>query len=293
MKWFKFYGQDWLTDLKIMQMSMEDRLCYITLMCLASSSEESGLIRNCTEDVIISLSRIPDWYEEIGGDNPLEAAKGVFGRLIKIGMITNDNADNVTVVNFAKRQDTNLTNYERVKRHREKQRMARNKALLDDNGDNVINDNDRIEEKRIEYINTGEQTNKEKNKMYNYEQIDSDGNPLKKRMSKIDKATNEMLISVGFLWQSMASESLKIPKKDVVMLNLYYPIRKCYDIQKWSKDEFGRLFKYFLNDEGIKYEDKLSFDLCLSQKYIAKYKLNQKKRSMNETNVSASNLLRL
>ena len=152
MKWFKFYGQDWLTDLKVMQMSMEDRLCYITLMCLASSSEENGVIRNCTEESIIMLSRIPDWVTE--DNNPFERAKGCFGRFIQKGMITNDNADNVTVVNFMKRQDTNLSNYERVKRYREKQRIARNKGLLNDNADNVINDNDRVDKNRIDNINT-------------------------------------------------------------------------------------------------------------------------------------------
>jgi hypothetical protein len=129
--------------------------------------------------------------------------------------------------------------------------------------------------------------------MYNYEQIDNEGNPLKRVASRIDKKTNEALISVGLMWRDMASDKLSIPKKDVIMLNLYYPIRKAYDREKWSREDFRALFTYFFNDEKIKYEDKLSFDLCLSQKYIAKYKLNQKKRSANQTNVSISSEIKL
>jgi hypothetical protein len=149
----------------------------------------------------------------------------------------------------------------------------------------LYNKNEKNEKK-----NTGEITNKI---MYNYEQIDNEGNPLKRVASRIDKKTNEALISVGLMWRDMASDKLSIPKKDVIMLNLYYPIRKAYDREKWSREDFRALFIYFFNDEKIKYEDKLSFDLCLSQKYIAKYKLNQKKRSANQTNVSISSEIKL
>lgn len=149
---------------------------------------------------------------------------------------------------------------------------------------------DRIGEERIHNTGAvrgdGEST---KNIMYNYEAIDSEGNPLKKKLSRIDKETNEALISVGFLWQELAVKNLSLKKEDVVMLNLYYPIRKAYDREKLTREQFQSLFTHFFMDKNIKYEDKLSFDLCLSQKYMAKWKLAQRNR--RETNVSISDAI--
>lgn len=122
MKWFKFYGQDWLTDLKIMQMSLEDRVCFITLLCLASAAEEGGLVRNCSEEALIELSHIrPDPYDD---DNPYTRAKGCLERYAALHCVTlHDNGD-VTVVNFDRRQGENLSNAERQKRYRERLKIT-------------------------------------------------------------------------------------------------------------------------------------------------------------------------
>ena len=112
--------------------------------------------------------------------------------------------------------------------------------------------------------------------MYNYELIDENGNPFKKKRTRITKQENEMLISVGFMWQSMCSEYLDLEKEDIPMKNLYYPIRATYDRTKWKKEDFKKLFEYFFLDKDIKTESKLSFDLCLSEKYVAKFKLKSK-----------------
>jgi hypothetical protein len=151
-QWFKFYGQDWLTDTKIIRMKIEDRLCFITLLCLASSAEEQGVIKNCTEESIIALTQL---YEDVyNDDNEVSRAKGCFERFEALGMITNDNNDNVIINNFLKRQTSNLTGYERVKRFREKQKelqnKPKNKGKISDNTVNVINDNGRGEKKREE-----------------------------------------------------------------------------------------------------------------------------------------------
>jgi len=93
---------------------------------------------------------------------------------------------------------------------------------------------------------------------------------------KITKEENTELIKVGLLWQDMASKALGIDKQDVVMKNIYYPIRNLYDKHKYTFEDFKKLFTYFFSDSRIKYEDKLAFDLCMSEKYHAKYKLSKK-----------------
>lgn len=131
------------------------------------------------------------------------------------------------------------------------------------------------------------------NTMYNYVLCDENGNPIKhtKIKTRISKDENNFLISVGLLWQDMASKMLNISKDDVVMKNIYYPIRECYMRDKFKKEDFKKLFEYFFKDPAIKYESKLAFDLCLSQKYVAKFKLS--KNNQNITNVDVIKNIKL
>ena len=152
MDWFKFYGKDWLTDIKIMQLGVEDRLCFITLLCLASNSENPGVIKNCKEEAIIKLTHLD--YDPYNDDNPASRAKGFLQRLSDNEMITFVTDGNVTVINFEKRQSKALSGYERIKRYRENQKeqiKPKQKEKKNDNemitNDNA-NDNARKEKKR-------------------------------------------------------------------------------------------------------------------------------------------------
>lgn len=141
MKWFKFYGQDWLTDLKIMKMKLEDRMCYITLLCLASSAEEGGLIRNCDENTLIELTHLSDEHY----DN----AKGCLKRYEALHCVTLGVTGDVTLLNFSRRQDENLSNAERQKKYRERLKITTKPR----NTHNITQSNDsnaRIEQNRTD-----------------------------------------------------------------------------------------------------------------------------------------------
>lgn len=128
MRWFKFYGQDWLTDMKIRQMSPEDKLCYITLLCLASASDEQGLIRNCSEEEIITLTGL--YYNPYDDDNPYTRAQGCLKRYEALRCVTlSDNGD-VILLAFNKRQNENLSNAERQKKYRERHKMAKKRVTV-------------------------------------------------------------------------------------------------------------------------------------------------------------------
>lgn len=155
MKWFKFYGQDWMTDLKIMHMSMEDRLCFLTLMCLASSSDEGGLVRGCTEDALIRLSHIPDCPTE--ERNPYGAARGCLKRYEALQSVTLLSNGDVTVNNFMRRQSENLSNAERQEKYRKRLKTRvnpSNERYIPQSNDS----NARREEKRREKRERAEHT---------------------------------------------------------------------------------------------------------------------------------------
>lgn len=143
--WFKFYGQEYLSDPKMLSLDPTERAIWLTILCLASSSHEEGVIRYISLQKILQLTNV-----EYGG-----FYEKILDRFSDLGMITVDNEkDNlvIKVVNYEKRQQKTLTPYERVKNYRERQKISKkiasndNEMITHDNAD----DNDRIEKNRIE-----------------------------------------------------------------------------------------------------------------------------------------------
>lgn len=150
--WFKFYGQDWLTDLKIIKLNPIDRLCYLSLLCLASTTDD-GIITNCDENSLIELTHLYNnpFDDE---DNEVNKAKGCIKRYLDNKMITLDDNNNITIINFKRRQGECLTGYERVKKFRENQKNKLNfePSVINDNTEitPLITSDKRREEKRRE-----------------------------------------------------------------------------------------------------------------------------------------------
>jgi len=133
MKWFKFYGQDYLSDPKMLSLNSCERSCWITLLAY-SSVNDNGMITYLEEEQLIVQAGVSPMHEQ------WEQTKGILKKLEKLGMITIDNGM-ITVINWKKRQETNLTSYERVKRHRKKKHNDNTMITLEEN---------RIEENRKE-----------------------------------------------------------------------------------------------------------------------------------------------
>lgn len=134
MKWFKFYGQDYLSDPKMLSLSSSERSCWITLLCYASVND-NGMITFLSEQQLMLQAGLDFNCDE------WDRTVGILEKLKNLQMITNDNGM-ITVTNWKKRQETSLTPYERVKRYREKKR--------NDNVYDNVNDNDRIDKIRID-----------------------------------------------------------------------------------------------------------------------------------------------
>lgn len=133
MKWFKFYGQDYISDPKMLSLTAEERSCWITILSY-SSVNDNGKITFLSEHQLM-LQAGMDLQ-----DDCWDRTVGVLDKLQKLGMITLDNGM-ITIINWEKRQETNLTSYERVKRYREKKRNDNAMITLEEN---------RIDKKRRE-----------------------------------------------------------------------------------------------------------------------------------------------
>ena len=139
-QWFKFYGGEYLADPKIERLSLAERSCWITLMCMASMSE-GGVIRYLSIEGLLKKSGVEfDPY-----DNTVwEDTKNVLKRLSDMKMIEVKDDATITLKNWEKRQEHNLTVAERVAKSRAK------KKNVTMNVTSVTSEENRIEENRVE-----------------------------------------------------------------------------------------------------------------------------------------------
>lgn len=127
-----------LADPKYQRLTPCERSCWVTLMCLASLDD--GIVKHCEEDYLMTQSGISPLSED------WNKTRGVLTKLEMLGMITQSRY-HISVKNWQKRQQSNLTGYERVKKYRLKQR-ENNALITNDNvGDNA---NDNIDESRVD-----------------------------------------------------------------------------------------------------------------------------------------------
>ena len=137
-QWFKFYGGDYLSDPKIASLTPQERSCWVTLMCLAGLSSKQGVIEYLTIDALLQKSGVM-WnpYDTTEWDN----ATSVLDKLARMKMIYKNEDGTIEILNWEKRQETNLTGAERQARFRAKSPKS-NAPRYESNA--------RIEENRID-----------------------------------------------------------------------------------------------------------------------------------------------
>src|SRR3990167_2897240 len=136
-QWFKFYGGEYLSDPKMLILTASERSCWLTLLCYASMTGKGGSIIYLTEDMLMAQSGIKpldkEWMD----------TRGVLEKLKKLGIVTLVD-ETITLINWRKRQEMQLTPAERSKRYRE--RIKSNEVVTNKSDES----NARIEENRIE-----------------------------------------------------------------------------------------------------------------------------------------------
>lgn len=117
--WFKFYGQEYLADMKISQLSIAERQMWITLLCLAHVEGKRGEISYCNENLL----KLKMGLQE--NDREWKELDGFFDLFEKLNMI--EKTDNgIILKNFGKRQEMQFTPAEKQKRYREKRGKVTN-----------------------------------------------------------------------------------------------------------------------------------------------------------------------
>lgn len=116
-KWFKFYGQEYLSDPKIERLKPAERSCWLTLLCMGSLTE--GEIRFLTIESLLTRSGIQfDPYHP----EEWEACLGILKKFQDLEMIECSETGDIILLNWEKRQEQNLTGAERTRNFRERKK---------------------------------------------------------------------------------------------------------------------------------------------------------------------------
>ncbi len=138
--WFKFYGQEFLADPKMDYLSAPEISIWLTLLCLASMSDEEGTIKYCSEEKIMRKARLND-EEIMKNRNFLKKFKKL--KMIEFNYKKGDVI--ITILNFSKRNNP-LTPYERVKNYRERKKIEENLKKIEENLKKIEENSEKIEE---------------------------------------------------------------------------------------------------------------------------------------------------
>lgn len=111
-QWFKFYGQDFQSDPKMLRLNPTQRLLWVYLLCQASQTDD-GIVNNMDENMLKALSHLnPDREEWKMADGVLDIFKDL--KMIEV------KKDTVIIINYKKHQDRYLTDAEKQQRYRDR-----------------------------------------------------------------------------------------------------------------------------------------------------------------------------
>lgn len=149
MKWFKFYGQDYLTDSKLGSLNPFQRLMWVTLLCIASQDEnKSGVLKHINEARVMALSGLN--YED------MESMYGVqqnetLETFCNMGLVTWINKDTLLIKNYNKKQTQQSTSTERVAAWRERnQAKDSHTQHVTDETNVTLQSNGRVDKNRLD-----------------------------------------------------------------------------------------------------------------------------------------------
>ena len=143
-QWFKFYGAEYLSDPKIDRLSVQERSCWLTLLCMASQSD--GVIKFLSIEGLLSKSGIKfDPYDTTEWDN----AQNVLKTFEMYEMIKVYENGLIEIKKWKDRQERNQTVAERQAKYREN-RKSNEKVTK--RVTKVTLEEKRIEENRIDKI---------------------------------------------------------------------------------------------------------------------------------------------
>ncbi|MEO5366655.1 MAG: hypothetical protein H7831_09935 [Magnetococcus sp. WYHC-3] len=230
MRWFKFYGQDFLTDPKMRALSIFEKQCWVVLLCLANAEDKDGEVRHVLESEVMHQADIefdsPFWHSTIGFLKKFE----------KLEMIQIKEVDeatdryHLTLTHYKERQGKDLTGYERVKKYRQKHGKEDNDNEMITSDDNAVITPNRVDKSRVD-------KNRIDKKRVEVTSLSFDKLKLTNKFDTEDLGILEVLYGMGFKCKSGGESELS---KWLDELYKEYPIDHSKEIVKFKEYYEGK-----------------------------------------------------
>ena len=221
-QWFKFYGAEYLSDPKMDRLTVQERSCWITLLCMASQTE--GKIRYLSVEGLLNKSGIHfDPYDSSEWDKAL----GVLKTFEQYEMINIHKNGTIEIKNWEKRQEHNLTVAERVAKSRAKRKNVTSDVT------NVTLEENRIEENRVEKNKEDKDTKPKKSEFGEFKNVLLTEIEYKKLVDLMGERNTSVLIEE--LSTGIESKGYKYKSHYATILN--WARRKAQDYQINKKQE--------------------------------------------------------
>lgn len=239
-QWFKFYGGEFLADTKISRLTPAERSCWVTLMCLASMSED-GVIKYLTVESLLDKSGIK-WNPYDTGD--YENCQNVLTTFSSLMMISVSNdVSEIKIINWSKRQETSLTNAERQSKFREKHKENKdsNKKVTNE----CYKSNARIEENRIDTLET-----------------------LNTKIPSVDLKTKKKDKKKDMTWKQYKEDEIQLdedysPPQEEKSKKTWNDVdKKMWADKKNSLGLHGEIFMEYVIVKGLNFPTRASADAC-------------------------------
>lgn len=183
-QWFKFYGAEYLSDPKMDRLTVQERSCWLTLLCMASQS--NGIVKYLSIEGLLTKSGVHfNPYDSSEWDK----SQDVLRTFEQYEMIVIHKNGEVEIKNWDKRQEHNLTVAERVAKSRAK------KKIVTMNVTSVTTEENRIEENRIESNSTVTQKKPLKTSFGEFEKVKLTDEEHQKLIEQVGEKNTTIMIA--------------------------------------------------------------------------------------------------
>jgi hypothetical protein len=214
--WFKFFGLEYLSDPKTLQLTGAQRSCWLTLLCLTSQSED-GEIKFLSEDQLLVLSGVS--MDE----------RGILDKFVELGMIRLSNG-NVTLLNWTKRQYSE--GWERVKRYRSNAKVTQKSMGREE----------KIRKEKITHVADATQ-----NQEGNLEENSSKTKPFvfQDYLDGLFKSPQRHIQIIGLFWKF---KGFSLPSQEAVKGSLTREMRPAKALIGYTDDQIIKTMEFLDND---------------------------------------------
>lgn len=111
--------------------------------------------------------------------------------------------------------------------------------------------------------------------------VDSDGREKPSTAKKQKQPASQDEFRLAEVWVKLVGRAIDLPREQIPMSSFFFVVKKAMKRDKLTYDNVVSLFEFFFQDKNISDDKKVAYQLCLSDSYIAKWRVGSKRQDWN------------